>query len=57
MDPTSSNSKRDYNEVKDFTRKKENAAMVTWTDLVTGMLVIIAILVTCGACLHLSDVI
>ena len=44
--------KRDYNEVKDLTRK-ETEAVDMWRDLVTGILVITACLVTCGAYIYL----
>jgi hypothetical protein len=52
LDPTDSDGKRDYNEVKNLTRK-ENEAVEMWRELVTGMLVITAVLVTCGAYIYL----
>ncbi|CAB9525101.1 Receptor-type guanylate cyclase gcy [Seminavis robusta] len=54
FDPTDSDERNaDFNEVKNLTRK-ENEAVEMWRELVTGMLVITACLVTCGSFIYLS---
>jgi len=53
-DGSSSEERRaNYKEVKDFTRK-ETESVEMWRELVTGMLVIIASLLTCGTFIFLS---
>jgi hypothetical protein len=49
---TESDDKEDYNEVKNLSRK-ENEAVAMWRELVTGMLVITACLMTCGTYIYL----